>query len=71
MVTDKGKEEADSPEELLEIAVQALTEIADGKGLVNNTSTCYMDRAAPKIPKLFSFGDMQDKAREALKEIQA
>lgn len=55
----------------LEIAVQALTEIADGKGLVNNTSSCYMDRAAPKIPKLFSFGDMQDKAREALKEIQA
>lgn len=48
-----------------------LNEIIEGRGMVRDLSTCMMNKKTPLVPKLFSYGDIRDKAREALSELES
>ena len=46
----------------------ALRKIADGRGMIPDASTIYMDGTQPNVPKVFSRNDMQEIARRAMEE---
>ena len=46
----------------------ALRKIADGRGLIPDASTIYMNGTQPDVPKVFSRNDMQEIAMRALEE---
>ena len=46
----------------------ALRKIADGRGLIPDASTIYMDGTQPNVPKVFSRNDMQEIAMRAMGE---
>ena len=46
----------------------ALRKVADGRGLIPDASTIYMDGTQPNVPKVFSRHDMQEIARRAMEE---
>ena len=52
----------------VEILEAALRKIADGRGLIPDASTIYMDGTQPSVPKVFSRNDMQEIARRAMEE---
>lgn len=56
--------------DLLEVEKQALRaalqKIADGRGMIPDKSTIYMNGKVPEVPKIFNKYDMQEIARAAL-----
>ena len=50
----------------LTAARAALQKIADGRGMIPDKSTIYMNGRAPEVPKIFSKYDMQEIAATAL-----
>ena len=46
----------------------ALRKVADGRGLIPDASTIYMDGTQPNVPKVFSRNDMQEIAMRAMGE---
>ena len=52
----------------VEILEAALRKIADGRGLIPDASTIYMDGTKPNVPKVFSRNDMQEIAMRAMGE---
>lgn len=46
----------------------ALQKIADGRGMVPDKSTIYMNGSVPEVPKHFNVYDMREIARRALEE---
>ena len=53
---------------LVEKLEAALRKIADGRGLIPDASTIYMDGTQPNVPKVFSRNDMQEIAMRAMGE---
>ena len=47
---------------------EALQKIADGRGMVPDKSTIYMNGRVPEVPKYFNKYDMQEVATSALEE---
>ena len=48
----------------------ALQKIADGRGMVPDHSTVFMNGRVPVVPKTFNRNDMMDEARKALEGLQ-
>lgn len=46
----------------------ALRMISDGRGMIKDRSTIYMNGSVPMVPKIFNMYDMRDIAAEALKD---
>lgn len=47
---------------------EALRAIADGRGMVRDKSTIYMNGRTPEVPTIFNKHDMQEIANKALEE---
>ena len=47
---------------------EALQKIADGRGMVPDKSTIYMNGSVPEVPKHFNVYDMREIASRALEE---
>ena len=46
----------------------ALQMISDGRGMIRDKSTIYMNGNAPLVPKIFNMYDMREIAAEAVKD---
>ena len=51
------------------VLTDAMKKIADGRGMIPDNSTIYMNGRVPDVPKIFNMYDMREIAMRALKEV--
>lgn len=63
---EKLRAQLAASEQRLKVMEDALKEIADGRGIVPDKSTIYMNGRTPEVPTIFNKHDMQEVAKRAL-----